>query len=303
MIVSEGGKLYNIDDETGLVTEASIDESPDSVSREELDAEFRIGDRVDVDGDTGTIIAITASMYGPAFGIRFDDNTIDEYPESKLASTTAEAVEFDGPITEVLARFANYQVLPALTEDEMNRKEAEARWLNTHAKAHVTDNKLSLSDQNDLNHIVLATATDLYDLKDLRVNLASNQEYLKQFNRYKIADEFVGGGDSMGHKGDMSWIESVDAPEVVDTTDEELAARAAEMVTTLSAEQLADDEFMAIAASYQNEYLQNGTDRADKFARFLSLARTDRLAELKGRKVEAKTDDGLDDINDAALFL
>lgn len=86
MIIKENGKLYNIDEETGLVTEASdIEEPSDVIEADELAQEFRTGDRVAVGDEEGTIISIISSIYGPSFGIRFDDGSIDEFLEDRLA--------------------------------------------------------------------------------------------------------------------------------------------------------------------------------------------------------------------------
>jgi len=302
MLIEENGKLYNIDDDTGLVTEASVAGATAEAVREELDNEFHIGDRVEVEGDTGSIIAITASIYGPAFGVRFDDGAVDEYPESVLSRTTIEAIDFARPVDEILARFAAYEVLNCLTEEEMQRKEKEARELNRTAKGLVTDSKLALSDQNDLHRIVLVTGTDLLDMKETRHQLAENEAYVAKFNRYKIAEE-LSTGAIMGAKGDASWVDSpLDGMEITETTDADLAARAAEMVTSFTIAQLEDDEFITLAASFQNEYLQNDEANATKFAGYLKQARVDQLKELKGRTVESKVEN-LDDIDTSALYL
>lgn len=305
MLITENGKLYNIDDVTGLVTEATTsDASEDAVVREELDNEYRIGDRVEVDGDTGSIVAITASIYGPAFAVRFDDGAVDEYPDTSLSRTAVEAIDYARPIDEILARFANYEVLGSLTEDEMTRKEKEAKALNLKAKSLVTDSKLALADQNDLHRIVLVTGTDLLDMRETRANLAENLEYVSKFNRFHIAETATRGGAVMGPKGDASWVDDpFDGMEVVETTEQDLAARAAEMVLGFTVEQLEDDHFMATATSFQNDYLQNDETGAAKFAGYIAQARQEQIAELKRRPVTAAVDENLDDIDDSALYL
>lgn len=91
MIIKENGKLYNIDEETGLVTETSFDSEPEEVVVvEEFQDDFRTGDRVAVDNEEGTIISIISSVYGPAIGIQFDDGSIDEYPEERLSRVQTE---------------------------------------------------------------------------------------------------------------------------------------------------------------------------------------------------------------------
>jgi hypothetical protein len=293
MIVRENGKLYEIDDAKGIVTMAKLDE------------EFRIGERVEVDGQAGNILTITSSMYGPAFGVRFDDGEFEEYSESQLSHTNVDKPDYETPVKEVFARFAAYEKLPAYTDDELGVKTTEARFLNRRAKSLVTDSKLSLSDQSQLDHIVLVTGTDLLDIQELQVQTAESAKRLEQLRatsyEVQISDDF---GATLGESDDASWLGSgVEGMEVVETTDADLAARATEVVSFFDKEQLEDEAFMAVAASYQKDYLMDGGGRAEKFASFLERARQARLKELEGQTVKEAKHDDLEDIDPAALYM
>jgi hypothetical protein len=310
MIVKENGVLYDVDEKTGQVKVNS--KSVGEPQADELDFElrdFRTGDRVEVDGEVGTIISITASLYGGAYGVRFDDGGIDEFGENQLKLTEVETPEYDTPISEILGRFASYEKMPHYTNDEINAKEEEARYLNLRAQSLASDSKLVLSEQNKLGKVVLVTGNDLIDLKELREQTKETQEYLSKFNRYKIADEISGYGAGLGLKGDASWLEdALDGMEVVATTDADLAVRAAELVAAFNKVQLEDDEFMQVASSYQKGYLQMDESDAKKFERYLAHARTERLKEFPAenalpdpKEVAAEAD--LDNFDTAALYL
>jgi hypothetical protein len=303
MIVEENGKLYKIDEDTGLVTEAS---DADVEAEQDLSDEFRIGDRVEVGGVLGEVISITASVYGGAFGVRFDDGSIDEFVETMLKRSSVEKPNFETPIHEVQARFAKYEEMPGYTNDELTRKEAEARWLNLRAKSLVTDPKLALSDQNELGRIVLVTGTDLLELKEAREQSEETASYLGSFNKYRLANEVQGGGAIMGLHGDASWLEDgLDGLEVAETTDADLAITATELVSQFSEGQLQDDEFMAAARSYQYDYLQMDEAERTHFDSLVESARTARLAELPKIAKQAKTEveDDLANFDASALYL
>lgn len=293
MVVEENGKLYNIDEETGLVTEAS------TVEEEELANEFRLGERVEVLGSVGEIVSMVPSYYGVSFGVRFDDGDFDEFMESQLKRSNVDKPAYDSPFSEVMGRFAAYQELPAYTNDELDAKEAEAKWLRLRATTLVADRDLSTGEQNELGSILLTTNQDLRDISEVRIHTEENQQYLSRFNKYKIADE-IAGGATMGGKDDASWLQSAaEGMEVVETTDADLAARAVEVVASFSKEQLEDDEFLALATGYQREYLQidASSDDGKKFATYLLQARADRLKNLPETKTASVQYD-LDDATD-----
>lgn len=291
MVVEENGKLYNIDEETGLVTEAS------TVDVEGLDEEFRLGDRVEVTGSVGEIVSIVPSYYGISFGVRFDDGDFDEFLEGQLKRSSEERVIYPTPHAEVMARFAAYQQLPTYTNDELDAKESEAKWLRLRATTLVADKTLTLGEQNELGSVLITANQDLRDIQELRVNTEENQKYLSSFNRYKLGDSFSGGA-GIGGKDDASWLEdATDGMEVVETTDTDLAARATEVVSVLNREQLQDDEFMSVAGSYQHKYLQLTPEQAKQFDSYLAQAREVRIKDLPEQKT-ASVEYNLDDATD-----
>lgn len=301
MIVEENGKRYDIDEKTGLVREASV---VPEVDESEYADELRINDRVEVGGKTGTIISLTASIYGGAYGVRFDDGSVDEYGPQALKHTSVEEPVYDGPYAELLGRFAQYEELPAYTNDEINSKEKEARFLNLRAKSLASDSKLSLNDQKELGRIVLVTGNDLIDLKTARENSEETTAYVSRFNRYHIASEVSGYGAGLGLKGDASWLNNaLEDMEVVETTDADLAARAAELVAAFSKAQLEDDDFMHTASSYHRGYLQMTDEQSKKFDSYLARARQERIAELPSESTKEASADNLDDFDTSALFL
>jgi hypothetical protein len=308
MVIQENGKFYHIDDDTGLVSEASSEDFPngtDVLASEEMDEEFRVGDRVKVGTELGEIITVTPSIYGPAWAVRFDNGDIDEYAEGQLEKSAEDKPDFESPIEEMLTRFEEYQNLPALTNDEVDRKASEARWLNLRARSLVTDRKLAFSDQNDLAHIVLVTGTDLVDINELREKLSENQTYLSRFSRSNEKERRGGNGASLGMTGDASWLDdSLEDMEVVETTDKDLAARATEVVAALTKEQLEDNDSLTLATSFQRDYLQMGDDEATKFTSYLERARDDKLKELKDSEPKvASTEENLDDFDASAIFM
>ena len=304
MIIKENGKLYHIDEETGLVTEASIDQAPeDVVEVEELDQEFRTGDRVTVGNEEGTIISIISSVYGPAFGVVFDDGGIDEFPEDRLSRVESEEPDYETPVKEVLARYATYETLPSYTREEIDVKMAEARNLNLRAKALITDSKLAFSDQVELDRVVLATGTDLQDFQVLRDSSEANEEYLSQFadSRFELAPEFRNTA-SYGASDDASWVDSA-FNDIEATTDADLAVAAQEMVDRLTIEQLQDDEIVSLSSSFQTDRLVADEEQTEKFAGYVKEARAKRLDAHTEVKEAAVEDTDLDDFDTSALYL
>lgn len=297
MVVEENGKLYNIDDETGLITEASIvTEEVEALK----DVEYRLGDRVEVVGSVGEIVSIVPSYYGLAFGVRFDDGEFDEFVETQMKRSTVEKPAYDTPQAEVMGRFATYQALPTFTNDELDTKEAEAKWLKLRASSLVADKTLAIGDQNTLATVLLTTESDLRDIKELRTTSEESQQYLAQFNQYKLADDVGGYGAGMGGKDDSSWLGVEEVMEVVETVDADLAARATEVVAALTREQLADDEFMSVAGGYQHGYLQMTDEQAKAFDEYLAAARADVLKDEPEAKT-ASVQHNLDDASDIYL--
>jgi len=300
MILEEAGKLYHIDEETGLVTEASlIDENTEAIADE-----FRIGDRVEVLGHAGDVVSIVPSYYGAAFGVRFDNGDVDEFVETQLKRSSVDKKSYESPLLEVFGRYEEYADLPSYTDEELERKEAEARWLNFQARtmqeAHAAH---GMQRDNKLDEIIITTSSDIGEIDDIRKNADrdDNKRYLSSFNQYKLADE-ISGGAIMGGSDDSSWLgaETEDL-EVVETTDVDLAARATEVVAYLTREQLSDDEFMRVAGTYQYEYLQMSDGQQKLFDKFLAEARAEKLKELPTEQKTAATIYDLDDATDIYL--
>lgn len=303
MIIKENGKLYNIDEETGLVTEASSVETPEEViEAEELRDELRIGDRVTVGQEEGTIVSIISSVYGPAFGVRFDDGGLDEYPEERLARVETPEPDYETPVKEVLSRYEVYETLPSYTRDEIEAKIAEARHLNLRAKALITDSKLAFSDQVELDRVVLATGTDLLDFKTLKDSAEANEEYLSGFQgaQFEMAPQFKNTA-SYGATDDASWVDSA-FHDIEETTDADLAVTAQEMVNRLSVEQLNDAETVALSSSFQLETLVATDEQKEKFASYVQAAIEEKLGSTETIEDEV-VDESLEDFDTSSFYL
>jgi hypothetical protein len=300
MIIKENGKLYHIDEETGLVTEASAVETEEVIDADELREELRTGDRVTVNDEEGTIISIVSSVYGPAIGVRFDDGSVDEFDEMQLERVASEAPEWETPFKEVVGRYEAYEQLPAFTREEIEMKMAEARELNLQAKTLIKDTA-TFADQAELDRVIVSTSTDLKDLTEIRDSEEANAEYVGRMNSvgYELDDRWkdshrVGAGD------DISWVEDAFS-DIEDTNDADLAAAAVEMVNSFSAEQLADDEFVALASSYQHERLSATEEQKAKFAGYVKQAAADKKPVEQPKT--ASTDEDLDNFDASALYL
>jgi hypothetical protein len=293
MLIEEQGKLYNIDEETGLVTEASLVEDAESLDQDD----FRLGSRVEVQGHAGEIVSMVPSIYGVAYGVRFDDGDFDEFSDGQLTHSAVEQKSYDSPTEAVFGRYNDYLKLPLDNRVDAERKENEARWLNENANA--LRSALAGAGRVDpkLDEIFMTTRTDLHDLTDIMQSVEANQTYLSSFNKYKLAENVGGHGSYLGGRDDSSWLDTVDVPEAKEVTDVDLAARATEVVSSFNKEQLKDDGFMSLAVSYQLGYLGLDQDKAHQFTEYLTQARDARLKEMPEVKT-ASTDFNLDDATD-----
>ncbi len=299
MLVEEHGKFYNVDEETGLVTVASDE---DVANQQDLSDEFRIGDRVDVAGDLGEVVSVIPSVYGAAFGVKFDDGSVDEFVESMLKRSTVEKPVYASPIEEVIERYSVYEQMDKYTNSELDRKESEARWLNLRAKSLVSNPQLPMEARNQLSAIALVTSSDMEGIKELREESPDTQAYVSRFNRYSLSADVQSGGAVMGLQGDVSWLDgALEDMEVAETTDSDLATVATEVVTHYTAEQLGDDEFLKAVAAYQHEYLQMTDEQKVHFEGLITAARDARVKELPAIK-QASVED-FDNYDDASLFL
>jgi len=299
MQITENGKVYNYDPDLGLVVEASVE---DTTPVRGIEA----GDRVEVEGRTGRTLGYTPSMYGQAWAVQFDDGTIGEYSLESLAHSDTDPVEFETPISEVLARYATYEEQPAITTEEIEAKTAEARWLNLRAKSLIQQGISANADLMDMHTVVASTTTDLIDLADMltTARVASDQKRLSSLNQFRFAKEII-SNQTMGSKSDASWLDdAIDGMEVVEMTDSDLATVATDMVSHFNSSQLKDDTFLADAASYQVEYLNMDDAQRSKFSRYVDAARNERLANFpKPAKTASVEDENLDDFDTTALFI
>jgi hypothetical protein len=310
MKIEENGKVYNLDPNTGLITEASVKgeatlniAEPKSVVAE---VKVLLGSRVEADGQLGEVVSKTNSPYGEVFGIRFDDQSVGEFVASQLTLSDIEPIDFATPINEVTSRYDAYEELPSYTKEEIEAKQREARWLNLRAKALITDKNTGLSDQIALDHIVVSTATDILDLKESMesADLAHEADYLSSFNEYEIGGQYdYSSGVTMGSQGDASWlIEAADDFEYQGTTEADLASKAVEIVSKFTREQLETPGFIKDAMGFQADYLNMDEDQQAAFAAYVDMARDEKLAEEPEAKIAAVEED-LDDFDTSALYV
>jgi hypothetical protein len=306
MIIEENGKVYNLDPEKGIVTEAATKEVglEEPKMTENLEP-LGVGTQVESEGKLGEIVSRTNSMYGDAYGVRFEDGSFDELERDNLKVSTSQPVTFNSPLEEVKSRYAAYQELPAFTSEELEVKDKEARFLNLRAKSLISVKGTPFSDQRTLDEIIVTTGTDRLDIKEAQQNLHYEQEktYLDRSSRFTLSNEVDLSGPAIGRTGDASWLDEALA-DYEDHSDAELAERATEVVSGFSHEQLSNEEFVRTAASYQAEYLGLSGLQLQKFTGYLELARLDQLKrpEKKVAKVEEDTTD-LDTFDTSALYM
>lgn len=179
---------------------------------------------------------------------------------------------------------------------------AVARDLNLRAKALITDSKLSLSDQIELDRIVLATGTDLLDFKTIRDSAEANKEYMDQFekSRFELAGDFQTGA-SVGATDDISWVNDY-FTDIEETTDADLAVAATEMVNNLSIEQLQDETVLQISSAFRLEGLAATEEQAEKFVKYVKASVAEKLANYEPVENEESLPD-LDDFDTSSLYL
>jgi hypothetical protein len=291
MIIKENGKVYNLDPEKGIVTEAATEEvgleEPEMTENVEP---LGVGSQVEAEGKQGQVISKVASVFGDAYGVRFEDGSVDEFGRDNLKASSAPAPVYDTPVDEVKARYAAYVELPAFTAEELEAKDVEARFLNLKAKALIANQDVLYADQRDLDEIIVVTGADILDIKEAKINLDLNG-YSDQFNRFSLDNEVMASAPSFGHQGDASWLDQ-ELSEYQEHSDTELAERATEVVGNFSHAELADEEFVRTAASFHVEYMGLGDLAQKKFAGYLELARREQLKrpEQKVAKVEDNFD-------------
>lgn len=310
--VEENGKVYQIDD-NGMVVQASlVDETPTDDMELEFTVEpVKIGDRVEVEGKLGKVATRIGSVYGDSIGIKFDDGFFEEYLASDLERADEDEIYFDKPIDEVKSDWTAYQSMTEYTLDEVDEKAGVARRLNVTAKALVTDARTPLSDRVELDHIIISTGTDLFDLREKaeRLNLDSHKDYLESLPTYEMADQFE--PYQSRSKEDVSWLLAAadEVTEEASTIDwnKFLTDEALKSTARLTVEQLQSDEFMKAVSSYREDTMPLGFDEAKKaqFHHVLEQARQLALNERTSQRVAktAAVEEDLDDFDASALFL
>lgn len=309
--IVEDGKRYLISDEGIVIEAAVVEETPQEESVE--DQPLKVGDRVEVDGSLGEVITHDPDgLYGPAFGIRFDDGDIGAFLGEAISRTEVEKVTYDTPIEQLKADWEEYQKLPGITSDEIDEKAALARKINVTAKALVTDSRTGLSDQVVLDHMVIVTGTDILDLREAqeRAGVENEAQYLSSLRKFELPDE-LGPMQGMNSRGDASWLH-VAAEDAEDEAndfdwDTHLASEAQKSVSKLTVEQLESEDFMNEVARYRLASQPLGLTE-EKRALFASLLEEARKLAVDTRKTEvvAKTaavEEDLEDFDTAALYL
>ena len=307
--VTENGTTYTIDD-NGMVVEAKQDAPVAELNFEE--EPLRIGDRVEVDGRLGKVVTYTPSVYGDALAVRFDDGDLGEFLASDLERTSEDQIHFDQPIDEVKSDWETYQAMPEFTLAEVDSKAAVARRLNVTAKALVTDARTPLTDRVELDHVILATGTDLFDLRDKaeRLNVVEHEDYLSRLPKYQMDSDFA-GGYNYAAKDDISWVLAAAemATEELGNLDwnQHLTNEALKATARLTAEQLENKDFMDRVASYCDDAMPSGYDVEKKaqFRTLLSAATKNALAEREAQHVAkvARVEEELDDFDTTMLYL
>lgn len=306
-VIEENGKLYTIDEDSGLVVEAK--EAEQKVASTEDQTPLALNERVEIEGRLGKVISRIPSVYGMVLGVRFDDGSTDEYIEDEVRRSTEQPMRFDTPIDQVKSDWDKYQELPSYTLEQITGKSRLARSLNVTAKALVTDQRTSLSDQVLLDSIVISTGTDILDMKDQTERLTVDENYAENMPQYSIPSEIVGGSEFI--QSDASWI----ALAAEDTSeyhsnfnwDSHLAAEALKATAPLDTEQLESDEFIEAVAGFREDAMPVGYNQelSLRFRDLLEEARKERLSERSAAKLArtASVTEELTDFNEAQLYL
>lgn len=316
MVIEENGKLYNIDEETGLVTlaataEVGLEDAPELPETPwQTVTEFHGGERVEVEGNGGHVVSVTSSVYGDAVAVRHDDGRVEEYAAEQVKHANNPALRSDNPIEAIREQFAAYEALPNVTAAEISHKASVAKQLLADTKAILLRTS-AVGDAAVLDRFAFQLTSDLKDFEEASelLLMAANEEYLTSQPRYRTAENFSAPAPNLGVRGnaaDASWLElETDDYSYAEVTDADMAARAAETVAYFSREQLEDDSFIADASQFQSGYLGIADDQEKraKFASYVERARQERLAEpVKEAKVAA-VDDDVTDFDATALFV
>jgi hypothetical protein len=273
-IVAENDQAYLIKDSkvVAAFTIEDIDALPEPV-----EPVFEIGTRVAYNKKLGTIITRDVSMYGPFFGIKFDDGSLGEYEASDLTTSVVPSPNFDSPIEEIRAEWQEYQDMPKDTLDQIETKSSVARSLALRAKALKTDKNTAFSDSILLDKVATATEVDLLDLKTAKDVLTSNDEfgdYLAGLPTKAELKTIRTGADE-----DVSWLQDMD-PVDEEERKVEITTLASAMVRKFTKEELENEEFIRTAIGYQISDLNLNEDEVKYFEDTLKEASKEKLAQV-----------------------
>lgn len=308
MVIEENGKLYDINEETGLVTLAA-EVSKGLEDEPVVETPLAMGDRVEVASMPGVIVAKNPGVYGDVYAVRFDEGDTGEYLSDVISKSKIEVTAGTDALSNLKEQFVAYENLPAITEAEIEHKLHVAEQLQREAKT-IMGRYSNVGDQAQIDRIAYQMSIDLRELAKARdhAQMAANEDYLNRQPSFHAAENFTSGGASMGIAagGDASWLEleAEDFP-YTEVTDGDLATRAAETVAQFNRQQLEDDSFVSDAASFQATYLgiQNDNEKKAKFARLVESERRSKLAQpVKETKVAAAEDD-IGGFDATALFV
>ena len=338
LTIEENGRIYKIDDDTGLVVEASEklkvgasdcpkchdavlaqDENGDVYcpnckahwpKQEYVDKyvspnfppnkseKLKVGDRVTFGTDREGVIR---DAFSTLYGLSYDVDG-EEIPGEFVKAASSE-VKYENDIAEIVAEFDSYNQMYVATSEEIDNKEAEARRLKLKASALASNSKIALDERVKLDSIVVETTADLMDLDDLRdtYRLMENDNYLSKFRNHREGPISLSGG-AMGGQDDASWLGLNDYDIDPQTIEEsELVARASTLVYDSRRDLLENDDFFKEALYFANRAIPE--EKWEEFARLAQISRVQRIAEepfVKEANVSGGVD--LDDNFDTTLL-
>lgn len=286
-IVAEKDKAYLV--KQGHVVQAFDIEDIDAQEEVEVEADpFEIGSRVAYYEKLGTVATKDVSVYGPFYGVKFDDGSWGDHEAIDLSSSVIPSPNFDSPVAEIKNEWEEYQNLNSDTLDQIQTKASIARSLNLRAKALKTDKNTPFSDSILLDRVATVTDVDLLDLKTAEDIIQSNDEVGDYLSGLPTKAEFKtikGSADE-----DTRWLENMELEPERDW-DHELTDIAMNIVTKFDREQLEDDNFVQSAVDNQAAYLSLDDTKRQYLAKVVNVAKQEKLAEqvIKTASTEVPT--------------
>jgi len=314
MLYEENGKTYKIEDgrvveavasqsEREEEIEALVDEADEGDEKDEasendegkkvtVPLNISIGDPVEARGKKGQVISRTASVYGDALGVRFEDGTVGEYLEENLKRIAMDKIARGTPVEQLKADYDEYQKMADMTPEEIEEKEAAARSLNLRAKALVTDKHMALSDVIFLDSVVSGTAVDMLDLRESR-------DLIDQTKVASVEPVSWYGNHIAGSSDDASWLDTIEVEEH-EVDEGQLAIHAQSVAAALPREELENAAFMRDAKAFAKSALLPAD--YERFENLLDEAVASRLAEPVAEPKTASTDEDIEDFDTQALY-